>query len=296
MAKSNQKQVLGRGLSAILNDPDNLTKSINDKNANETIGKIIDLPLENIITNPKQPRTHFNEEALKELSNSIQELGIIQPITVRKVNKNNYQLISGERRYRASKMAGIKNIPSYIRVANDNELLELALVENIQRKDLDPIEIGLSYKRLIDEINLTQDQLSSRVGKKRSTITNYIRLLKLDPIIQTGIRDKFISMGHGRALVNVENNKEQIELYKKIVKKSLSVREVEKLVQALRSKTSKNTIYSSPFISQTALDLEKFFETPVKVISNSEGKGFLKINFESQEKLQHILNKLKGEN
>ena len=296
MAKSNRKQVLGRGLSAILNDPDNLTKSINDKNANETIGKIIDLPLENIITNPKQPRTHFNEEALKELSNSIQELGIIQPITVRKVNKNNYQLISGERRYRASKMAGIKSIPSYIRVANDNELLELALVENIQRKDLDPIEIGLSYKRLIDEINLTQDQLSSRVGKKRSTITNYIRLLKLDPIIQTGIRDKFISMGHGRALVNVENNKEQIELYKKIVKKSLSVREVEKLVQALKSKTLKNTIYSSPFISQTALDLEKFFETPVKVISNSEGKGFLKINFESQEKLQHILNKVKGEN
>ena len=296
MAKSNQKQVLGRGLSAILNDPDNLTKSINDKNANETIGKIIDLPLENIITNPKQPRTHFNEEALKELSNSIQELGIIQPITVRKVNKNNYQLISGERRYRASKMAGIKSIPSYIRVANDNELLELALVENIQRKDLDPIEIGLSYKRLIDEINLTQDELSSRVGKKRSTITNYIRLLKLDPIIQTGIRDKFISMGHGRALVNVENNKEQIELYKKIVKKSLSVREVEKLVQALKSKTLKNTIYSSPFISQTALDLEKFFETPVKVISNSEGKGFLKINFESQEKLQHILNKVKGEN
>ena len=296
MAKSNQKQVLGRGLSAILNDPDNLTKSINDKNANETIGKIIDLPLENIITNPKQPRTHFNEEALKELSNSIQELGIIQPITVRKVNKNNYQLISGERRYRASKMAGIKSIPSYIRVANDNELLELALVENIQRKDLDPIEIGLSYKRLIDEINLTQDQLSSRVGKKRSTITNYIRLLKLDPIIQTGIRDKFISMGHGRALVNVENNKEQIELYKKIVKKSLSVREVEKLVHALKSKTLKNKIYSSPFISQTALDLEKFFETPVKVISNSEGKGFLKINFESQEKLQHILNKVKGEN
>ena len=296
MAKSNRKQVLGRGLSAILNDPDKLTKSINDKNAYESIGKIIDLPLENIITNPKQPRTHFNEEALKELSNSIQELGIIQPITVRKVDKNNYQLISGERRYRASKMAGIKNIPSYIRVANDNELLELALVENIQRKDLDPIEIGLSYKRLIDEINLTQDQLSNRVGKKRSTITNYIRLLKLDPIIQTGIRDKFISMGHGRTLVNVENNKEQIELYKKIVKKSLSVREVEKLVQALKSKTSKNAIYSSPFISQTALDLEKFFETAVKVISNSEGKGFLKINFESQEKLQHILNKVKGEN
>ena len=296
MAKSNRKQVLGRGLSAILNDPDNLKKSFNDNNANESIGKIIDLPLEKINTNPNQPRTHFNEETLKELSKSIQELGIIQPITVRKVDENNYQLISGERRYRASKMAGIKHIPSYIRLANDNELLELALVENIQRQDLDPIEIGLSYKRLIDEINLTQDQLSNRVGKKRSTITNYIRLLKLDPIIQTGIRDKFITMGHGRALVNVENIEEQIELYKKIVKKSLSVREVEKLVQISKSKASKSIIYSSPFISQTALDLEKIFETPIKVFSNSQGKGFLKINFESQEKLQHIINKIKGEN
>ncbi len=296
MAKSNRKQVLGRGLSAILNDPDNLKKSINDYNLNESIGKIIDLPLEKIITNPNQPRTHFNEEALKELSKSIKQLGIIQPITVRKIDENNYQLISGERRYRASKMAGIKNIPSYIRLANDNELLELALVENIQRQDLDPIEIGLSYKRLIDEINLTQDQLSNRVGKKRSTITNYMRLLKLDPIIQTGIRDKFITMGHGRALVNIENNKEQIEIYKKIVKKSLSVREVEKLVQISKSKAQKNANYSSPFISQTALDLENFFETPIKVFSNREGKGFLKINFESLEKLEYILNKIKGEN
>ena len=296
MAKSNRKQVLGRGLSAILNDPDNLKKSFNDNNANQSIGKIIDLPLEKINTNPNQPRTHFNEEALKELSKSIQQLGIIQPITVRKIDENNYQLISGERRYRASKIAGIKNIPSYIRLANDNELLELALVENIQRQDLDPIEIGLSYKRLIDEINLTQDQLSNRVGKKRSTITNYMRLLKLDPIIQTGIRDKFITMGHGRALVNIENNKEQIEIYKKIVKKSLSVREVEKLVQISKSKAQKNANYSSPFISQTALDLENFFETPIKVFSNSQGKGFLKINFESLEKLEYILNKIKGEN
>ena len=296
MAKSNRKQVLGRGLSAILNNPDNLTKSINDSNSKESIGKIIDLPLEKIITNPNQPRTYFNEEALNELSKSIQELGIIQPITVRKVDENNYQLISGERRYRASKMAGLNNIPSYIRLANDNELLELALVENIQRQDLDPIEIGLSYKRLIDEINLTQDQLSKRIGKKRSTITNYMRLLKLDPVIQTGIRDKFISMGHGRALVNIENNKEQIEIYKKIVKKNLSVRDVEKLVQISKSKAPKSTKYTSPFISQTALDLEKYFETPIKVFSNREGKGFLKINFESREKLEYIINKIKGEN
>ena len=296
MAKSNRKQVLGRGLSAILNDPDNLTRSINKNNSIESIGKIIDLPLEKIITNSNQPRTHFNEEGLKELSKSIQEHGIIQPITVRKVDGNNFQLISGERRYRATKMAGIKNIPSYIRLANDNELLELALVENIQRQDLDPIEIGLSYKRLIDEINLTQDQLSNRIGKKRSTITNYIRLLKLDPIIQTGMRDKFITMGHGRALINIENNKEQIEIYKKILKKNLSVREVEKLVQISKSKIPKNTVFSSPFISQTALDLEKFFETPIKVFSNRQGKGFLKINFESQEKLENIINKIKGEN
>ena len=296
MAKSNRKQVLGRGLSAILNDPDNLTRSINKNNSNESIGKIIDLPLEKIITNSNQPRTHFNEEGLKELSKSIQELGIIQPITVRKVDGNNYQLISGERRYRATKMAGIKNIPSYIRIANDNELLELALVENIQRQDLDPIEIGLSYKRLIDEINLTQDQLSNRIGKKRSTITNYIRLLKLDPIIQTGMRDKFITMGHGRALINIENNEKQIEIYKKILKKNLSVREVEKLVQISKSKIPKNTVFSSPFISQTALDLEKLFETPIKVFSNGQGKGFLKINFESQEKLENIINKIKGEN
>ena len=295
MAKSNRKQVLGRGLSAILSDPNNSIESASNKNTDQLIGKVIDLPLKKITTNPNQPRTYFNEETLEELSSSIKELGIIQPITVRKIREK-YQLISGERRYRASKMAGLKNIPSYIRLANDNQLLEMALVENIQRQDLDPIEIGLSYKRLIEEIDLTQEQLSDRVGKKRSTITNYMRLLKLDPIIQTGIRDKFITMGHGRALVNIEENSKQINLYKKIVKKGLSVREVEKLVQISKSRTTKTTFYSSPFISQAALDLEKYFKTPVKVISNNQGKGFLKITFESQEKLQHLLNRIKGEN
>lgn len=295
MAKSNRKQVLGRGLSALLNDPDHNIDSAEDKNAAQVIGNIIDLPLENISTNPFQPRTHFNEDALKELSSSIKELGVIQPVTVRKMKGDQYQLVSGERRLRASKMAEISKIPAYVRLANDQESLEMALVENIQRQDLDPIEIGLSYQRLIEEINLTQDQLSERVGKKRSTITNYMRLLKLDPIIQTGIRDQFITMGHGRALVNVEDPKTQLDLYKQIVKKGLSVRAVEVLVRQLKNPKVSPSSYASPFIKEAAADLETFFETPVTVAANDQGKGVLKIAFDSQEKLQHILNKIKSE-
>lgn len=295
MAKSNRKQVLGRGLSALLNDPNHNIDSAEDKNAAQVIGNIIDLPLENISTNPFQPRTHFNEDALKELSSSIKELGVIQPVTVRKMKGDQYQLVSGERRLRASKMAGISKIPAYVRLANDQESLEMALVENIQRQDLDPIEIGLSYQRLIEEINLTQDQLSERVGKKRSTITNYMRLLKLDPIIQTGIRDQFITMGHGRALVNVEDPKTQLDLYKQIVKKGLSVRAVEVLVRQLKNPKVSPSSYASPFIKEAAADLETFFETPVTVAANDQGKGVLKIAFDSQEKLQHILNKIKSE-
>ena len=295
MAKSNRKQVLGRGLSALLNDPDHNIDSAEDKNAAQVIGNIIDLPLENISTNPFQPRTHFNEDALKELSSSIKELGVIQPVTVRKMKGDQYQLVSGERRLRATKMAGISKIPAYVRLANDQESLEMALVENIQRQDLDPIEIGLSYQRLIEEINLTQDQMSERVGKKRSTITNYMRLLKLDPIIQTGIRDQFITMGHGRALVNVEDPKTQLDLYKQIVKKGLSVRAVEVLVRQLKNPKVSPSSYASPFIKEAAADLETFFETPVTVAANDQGKGVLKIAFDSQEKLQHILNKIKSE-
>ena len=296
MAKSKRKQVLGRGLSALLNDPDNNIDTVDDKNAEQVIGSIIDLPIENISNNPFQPRTHFNEEAIKELSSSIRELGVIQPVTVRKMKGNQYQLVSGERRLRASKMAGLEKIPAYVRLANDQESLEMALVENIQRQDLDPIEIGLSYQRLIDEIQLTQDQLSERVGKKRSTITNYIRLLKLDPIVQTGIRDNFITMGHGRALINLEDTKLQLELYKKIVKKGLSVRAVETLVRSLKNPKTNTSTYAAPFIKQAAKDLERIFDTPVSVTANDAGKGHLKIIFESQEKLQHILNKINGEN
>ncbi len=295
MAKSNRKQVLGRGLSALLNDPKDSDDRILDKGTTNIIGSIIDLPVSNIKTNPSQPRSNFNEESLKELSVSIGELGIIQPITVRKIKADEYQLISGERRLKATIMAGIGEIPAYIRLANDSELLEMALVENIQREDLDPIEIALSYQRLLVEINLTQEKLSERIGKKRSTIANYIRLLKLDPIIQTGIRDKFVSMGHGRALINISDLNVQVKLYKKIIKKGLSVRQVEKLVQEIKSPNEKSYNYSSPFLNQSAIELEEIFETTVSVISNDNGKGYMKILFDSQEKLQDILNKIKSE-
>jgi len=295
VAKSNRKQVLGRGLSALLNDPKDSDDRILDKGTTNIIGSIINLPVSNIKTNPSQPRSNFNEESLKELSVSIGELGIIQPITVRKMKADEYQLISGERRLKATIMAGIGEIPAYIRLANDSELLEMALVENIQREDLDPIEIALSYQRLLVEINLTQEKLSERIGKKRSTIANYIRLLKLDPIIQTGIRDKFVSMGHGRALINISDLNVQVKLYKKIIKKGLSVRQVEKLVQEIKSPNEKSYNYSSPFLNQSAIELEEIFETTVSVISNDNGKGYMKILFDSQEKLQDILNKIKSE-
>ena len=295
MAKSNRKQVLGRGLSALLNDPKDTDKTILEKNSPKSITSIVNLPVSRIKTNPSQPRSNFNEESLKELSISIAELGIIQPITVRKIKADEYQLISGERRLKATILAGIDKIPAYIRLANDSELLEMALVENIQREDLDPIEIALSYQRLLVEINLTQEQLSDRIGKKRSTIANYIRLLKLDPIIQTGIRDKFVSMGHGRALINISDLNVQVKLYKKIIKKGLSVRQVEKLVQEIKNPNEKSYNYSSPFLKQSAIELEEIFETTVSVISNDNGKGYMKILFDSQEKLQDILNKIKGE-
>ena len=233
MAK-NKKKVLGRGLSALLDDPDNEIKSISDNNADQVVGNVIDLDLKKIEVNPFQPRTNFNEESIHELAESIKALGIIQPITVRKLDRNKYQLVSGERRFRAARSLNLDTIPAFVRIANDQETLEMALVENIQRRDLDPIEIALSYQRLIDEIKLTQNQLSQRVGKKRSTVANYMRLLKLDPIIQTGMRDGFLSMGHGRAIINIEEQDKQLEVYEKIISQGLSVRETETLVQNLK--------------------------------------------------------------
>ena len=264
MAKATKKQALGRGLSALLKETAEVT-SASEKNADKLVGTILEIELKNIEVNPFQPRTYFDEEALEELANSIKELGVIQPITVRKLSENKFQLVSGERRFRASKLIGNSTIPAYIRLANDQEMLEMALVENIQRKNLDPIEVALSYQRLIDEIKLTQEELSTRVGKKRSTVTNYLRLLKLDPIIQTGMRDGFISMGHGRALINIESTKDQLEIYEKILRNKLSVRQTEDLVRSLKSgkqpEKKKTTVPSA--ILNSIQDLNNFFDKKI---------------------------------
>ncbi len=298
MAKAIKKQALGRGLSALLKDPEKDIKSASDTNADKVVGNIIDLDVDAIEVNPFQPRSTFNEEALKELSISIKELGIIQPITVRKTGVNEFQLISGERRFRASKLAGLKTIPAFVRLANDQESLEMALVENIQRQDLDPIEVALSYQRLIDEINLTQEQMSDRVGKKRSTIANYLRLLKLDPIIQTGMKDGFISMGHGRAIINIADLSDQLDIYEQILTKKLSVRDTEKLVQ--QYKNSKNTnpeeIQKTPeYISNSLKDISSFFGAKIGINVGKSGKGKITIPFSSEEDFNRIKKLLERE-
>ena len=295
MAKATKKQALGRGLSALLNDPENDIQSVQDKNADKVIGNIVELDIDFIEVNPFQPRTNFSEESLRELASSIKELGIIQPITVRKLGFNSYQLVSGERRFRASKLIGLETIPAYIRIANDQESLEMALVENIQRQDLDPIEIALSYQRLIDEINLTQEQMSERVGKKRSTIANYLRLLKLDPIIQTGMRDGFISMGHGRAIINIEDTTIQLDIYEKILSNKLSVRETESLVrdfndtQEVKVSSKKAPIEDAPiYIKKGITTFSEYFGHKIDVKVSKNGKGKITIPFHSEEDFNRI--------
>ena len=272
---ANKKQVLGRGLSAMLSskEADTIKSSVNEINVDK------------ISVNPFQPRSNFNNTSLQELIVSIKNIGIIQPITVRKIENNNYQLISGERRLRACQELGLKNIPAYVREANDQDSLEMALVENIHRQDLDAIEIAISYQRLIEEINLTQEELSDKIGKNRTTISNYLRLLKLDPIIQSGIRDGFISMGHGRALINVNSNKDQLNIYKKIISKNLSVRNTELLVRDLKGKTSKVTIKIKEKFKSSLLQTEVFIN------KGKNGKGNFVVNFDNEIEFERI-NKL----
>lgn len=296
MAQAVKKQAMGRGLAALLKDPENDIRSASDKNADKVVGNIIELEIDAIEINPFQPRSNFNEETLQELATSIKELGVIQPITVRKISFNKFQLISGERRLRASKIAGLSVVPAFIRIANDNDSLTMALVENIQRHDLDPIEIALSYQRLIDEIQLTQEQMSDRVGKKRSTIANYLRLLKLDPIIQTGIRDGFISMGHGRALIAIDNQDIQSDMYHKIVSQNLSVRDTETLVKnyqnSLTSKPIDHKDFTQSLFAVSDLEqktFEAFLGSKIEVKIGSNGKGKLTIPFNNQEDYNRIM-------
>lgn len=285
-----KKRAMGRGLSAILSESSKNINSAQEKGAEELVGNIIEISLDDIITNPNQPRTNFDSKALEELSVSIKQLGLIQPITVRK-NGEKYDLISGERRFRASKLAGLKKLPAFVRLANDQELLEMALVENIQRRDLDPIEIALSFEKLIEEIHITQENLSNRVGKDRSTITNYLRLLKLSPIIQTGIRDNIITMGHGRSLISLEDSQQQLAIYEKIIKEKLSVRQTEEIIRTIKNpkeKKEKKEKELPNYIKKGLKSFEDYFETAVEIKTNGKGKGKIILNFESSEEFERI--------
>ncbi len=297
-----KKKALGRGLSALLSDnsaEEKLEVDIPVSTPSRPTGSIAEIAVEQIEVNPFQPRTHFDQEALQELAESIKVHGIIQPITVRRLNANQYQLISGERRFQASKLAGLETIPAYIRSADDQQMLEMALIENIQRENLNAIEIALSYQRLITECNLKQDELGERVGKNRATVTNYLRLLKLPPDIQIAVRDNKLSMGHARAIINVENSDEQLYIFKKAVNEELSVRKVEELVRELSGKTPE--VSPAPQVSpsgspreiiQLQSSLSSHFGT--RVVVKSDGKrGEIKIPFLSVEDLNRILDILK---
>lgn len=289
MAKE-KKKALGRGLSALLSEKNEKITSAKETGAKELVGNIVEIAIEKITPYANQPRTHFDANALQDLAQSIKELGVIQPITVRKAGSK-FELISGERRYRASQIAGLTHIPAYIRLADDRELLEMALVENIQREDLDAIEIALTYQRLINEIDLTQEEMSRRVGKNRSTITNYLRLLKLDPIIQTGIRDGMISMGHGRALMGIDSQELQLTIYEQIIRKNLSVRQTEDLIKNHKApksiSTSDKTSLPNTF-RQTQKEWQEKWDTKVDIKRNGKGKGKIILNFSSDADFQRL--------
>ena len=297
-----KKKALGRGLSALLSDTPSEDKLEVDVVAPVSLpagnGSINEISIGEIETNPFQPRQHFDQQALQELSESIKVHGIIQPITVRRLSRNQYQLISGERRYQASKLAGLTSIPAYVRSADDQQMLEMALIENIQRENLNPIEISLSYQRLITECNLKQEELGERVGKNRSTVTNYLRLLKLPPDIQIALRDNKISMGHARAIINVDNSDSQLFIFKKILSEDLSVRKVEELARELLSKKT-TTEPAKPEangvtkeINNLQSRLSSHFGTKVSVKSDGK-RGDIRIPFLSIEDLNRILDILK---
>ena len=291
MSLQNKKRGLGRGLDAILQSPEtDITSS--DISGNYVAGAEAELNIDFIEANPFQPRTDFDETALNELAESIKIQGVIQPVTVRKMGRDKYQLISGERRLRASKMAGLKTIPVFIRVANDEQMLEMALIENTHREGLNAIEIALSYHRLIEECNITQEQLREKVGKDRSTVTNFLRLLKLPPEVQVALRDGFISMSQARAIINIEDKTKQLIILKEIIDKDLSVRQVEELVRSLNTKNVKTKkqkdVLPEAFIYKVD-SLSKSLNTKVKINRNSKGKGSLTIDFKNDEDFERLI-------
>ncbi len=290
-----KKKVLGRGLSAILESPETDITS-RDISGEYVVGAIAYVPIEKIESNPFQPRTQFSEEELAELTLSIQQQGIIQPITVRKLGYDKYQVISGERRLKAAKLAGLTEIPTFIRVANDEQMLELALVENIQREELNPLEIAISFQRLIEECNLKQEELSQKIGKDRSTVANYIRLLKLPTEVQIAIRDKKISMGHARALITIEDVKTQLVILHRIFERKLSVRQVEEIVRNIIPGKHTSPRHETPVLpvkfEMIRDSLTKKLNTRVDVKVHAKGNGTIIIPFRSDEEFDRIITKL----
>ena len=283
-SNSQKKPALGRGLSSLLQNTNTDVTSVNES----PVGSISEIALSSIETNPFNPRTNFEKEGLFDLRASIMEHGIIQPLTVRKMGNDKYQLISGERRYRASQLAGLEKVPVYIRIANDQNMLELALVENIQREDLNAIEIALSYERLLSECELTQDQLSEKISKSRSNIANYIRLLKLPAEIQLGLKNRLISMGHARALLSLDSEEDQIEMYKEIINNELSVRDIESNVRNKKSNapSRRNALN---FDRKTKTEIISFYDSDISISSNPNGSGKLSFKFDSQEDLDRLV-------
>ncbi len=293
--KKATKKVLGRGLDAILSSPDTDITS-KDISGNYVAGAIAELDVGKIEANPFQPRSDFDEMMLRELAESIKAQGIIQPVTVRKMGREHYQLIAGERRLKASKIAGLETIPAFIRVANDEQMLEMALIENIHRKNLNAIEVAISYKRLIDECDLTQERLSGKVGKNRTTITNFLRLLKLPPEVQIALRDSSISMGHARALLSVEYEGTQLRLLKLILDEGLSVRQIEQMVREINHPTVKKKEVKSSVLPEKykkiSDDLSQLFETKVSLKRNNKGVGSIVILFKDDDGLEHVVSVL----
>lgn len=299
IGSKDRKIGLGRGLGALLSDSG---RGDNDNNVTrrfDAISSMNEISVNDIETNPFQPRTYFDQEALSELADSIRLQGIIQPITVRQLDVRKFQLISGERRLQASKMAGLTTIPAYVRTADDQQMLEMALIENIQRENLNAIEIALSYQRLMTECQLKQEQLGDRVGKNRTTVNNYMRLLKLPPVIQAAVRDTQISMGHARALVNIDNQEVQMQIFQRILDEELSVRKVEEAVRSLNtgdsSEKSKRKVSTKREIASLQSKLASHFGTKVTVKADEQNKGEIRIPFASKEDLDRILESMSNE-
>lgn len=281
MKSTNRRNALGRGLESLI--------SINDVDPGGS-SAIREISIHEIVPNPEQPRRDFDEEALEELAASIRELGIVQPLTLRLAEDGTHQIIAGERRWRAARKAGLSSVPAYVRTASDTEVTEMALIENIQRQDLNAVEVALAFKKLIDVYHLTQERLSERLGKKRSTVTNHLRLLKLPAEIQLGLRDRKLDMGHARALLSVNDPKKQLQLYQRILEEDLSVRKVEQLArEAMTEKAEPDPRTRQEPDKTLTRNLSAIFPTPVKVTKNGYGKGSITLSFKSEDELRQLL-------